>query len=352
MKEFNELDEMFREGLQNARISPPPGVWEAVSSSTAAGTSGAGSSLLIAGKWIAATLAVGAIGVTAWYMSTGDAPISEKPLVKSPVQTENSVQSSGESGNSVNSEEQTGQSGTIGKTDDNQINTGSGNIAEDGTPQANLNEHQEQPTTEILKPITTGDKPVITTRQKDPGTTGSNAVAINCNSGLSIQAEKVSNTAYSFVAIKPQGLVTWYFNDGVVGSGYQTSHNFPEIPGIYQVKVVTSSIAGSCRDSAVYRVVVAGPKPDLKNFFSPNGDGFNDAYYVEISHTLKFEMVITDAQNRVVFSTTDPNAKWDGTCRSVLCPEGNYQVTLSYMYPGETKVNVLREVLRLTRDNN
>ena len=166
-----------------------------------------------------------------------------------------------------------------------------------------------------------------------------------------LKAEKISNTAYSFTAINPTGLPAWYFEDGTVQYGMQMAHNFKDVPAVHQVKVYTSRLDNGCNDSAFLKIVVSGPKPRLTNAFTPNGDGYNDEYYVDIKNADFYELTIMDLQNRIVFSTQNPDLHWDGSCKNIQCLDGKYQVLFSYKYPGEAQPTVLREILILTRNN-
>lgn len=63
----------------------------------------------------------------------------------------------------------------------------------------------------------------------------------------------------------------------------------------------------------------------LPTAFSPNGDNINDLFFIESTGLLDFSLTIVDAKGDKVFSTTDPNFKWDGTnLAGEELPEGDY----------------------------
>lgn len=63
----------------------------------------------------------------------------------------------------------------------------------------------------------------------------------------------------------------------------------------------------------------------LPTAFSPNGDNINDLFFIESTGLIDFSLTIVDAKGDKVFSTTDPNFKWDGTnLAGEELPEGDY----------------------------
>lgn len=348
MEELNNLDEMFKNGLQNARIEPPAGVWEGIASSAKAGAAGSSTSAFVAGKWIAAMLAVASVGAGVYYFAT-----------REKVQNENSVTQSSNNGQIKNQENPItpDPAATVaeipkGQTKDAQQPANS--------IEGNNHRYDEQtgiflpPNEPFASPTTPSDNKTQTAAEyngKPRENSPANVAVLPCSHQLSIKAEKISNTAYAFDAINPVGPVKWIFeNIDADNWGYTRTYTFPDEPGLYQVKAYAFQESGPrCRDSAKYTIKVPGIKPTLTNVFTPNGDGINDQYYVNIQKTVVFELNIYDKQKNLVFSSNSPDVKWDGNCRSNSCPEGKYQVILSYKFAGDPQPTVLREVLTLTR---
>jgi gliding motility-associated-like protein len=64
---------------------------------------------------------------------------------------------------------------------------------------------------------------------------------------------------------------------------------------------------------------------DLPNIFTPNGDGANDFLEIKSSDLIEFSLVVIDGKNKIVFSSQDPDFKWDGTLMNGdEAPSGNY----------------------------
>jgi len=66
----------------------------------------------------------------------------------------------------------------------------------------------------------------------------------------------------------------------------------------------------------------------IPNFFSPNNDGDNDVFNIESQNLNDFTIVISDAKG-MVWTSSDPNFKWDGTyMNSDSAPAGTYSVVI------------------------
>ena len=94
--------------------------------------------------------------------------------------------------------------------------------------------------------------------------------------------------------------------DGPVASPQQTT--------LYCVEVADSN---NCIDSACITIEVVTPCSDLTvpTAFSPNGDGYNDKFYLQgwNSCIIEFSFMIFDRWGEKVFQANDGNQSWDGT---------------------------------------
>lgn len=88
---------------------------------------------------------------------------------------------------------------------------------------------------------------------------------------------------------------------------------------------------------------------ELFNVFTPNGDGANDVLYVDSKDVTDFSVVVIDAQNNIVFQSTDADFRWDGTgLNGEPVPAGKY---LYYVTARNSSGKVLSKhsVLQITR---
>lgn len=130
----------------------------------------------------------------------------------------------------------------------------------------------------------------------------------------------------------------------------------------FNVKVVNTYVLSSnghiktCKDSQ-YLLISAQPQNEfvgnfIPDVFTPNGDGLNEEFWVNMAQPAFFDLSIYDTQNRTVFRTSDFFAKWAGNCGSNPCFPGTYRVVIAYKYSGDTEWKYHRKPLILLYKNN
>lgn len=84
----------------------------------------------------------------------------------------------------------------------------------------------------------------------------------------------------------------------------------------------------------------------LPNTFTPNGDGSNDFFEMNIKGLNDFSIVVMNSQSKTVYSATDSNFKWDGRdIHGMPVPDGEYV----YFLTGKTADGTfVKEYSRLT----
>ena len=78
---------------------------------------------------------------------------------------------------------------------------------------------------------------------------------------------------------------------------------------------------------------------DFPNFFTPNGDGYNDTWNIKGSSALDMAIIkIFDRYGKLI-KQIDPNGNgWNGTFNNELLPSTDYWFTIEY-----TKDNITKE---------
>ncbi len=72
--------------------------------------------------------------------------------------------------------------------------------------------------------------------------------------------------------------------------------------------------------------------PEPPNVFTPNGDGINDCFKIEVENEKMFFLQIFSSEGKKVFETTDKNNCWNGTNMNTgePCKKGLYTYKLLY----------------------
>jgi gliding motility-associated-like protein len=118
----------------------------------------------------------------------------------------------------------------------------------------------------------------------------------------------------------------WDFGTGQTSSSSASSvtNTFSNVGTFY---IVLTASNGICSDTWTDSVVVI-PYPameiDVPNVFTPNGDGSNDIYFINVVNGTSFEAVILNRWGNVVYSIDTLNAGWDGNVNGKEANEGVY----------------------------
>ena len=118
----------------------------------------------------------------------------------------------------------------------------------------------------------------------------------------------------------------WNFNDGLMLAQQNPYHVFENM-GIYTVTLIVTA-ANGCTDTIVKNIdIIQGVISP--NVFSPNGDGYNDYFYVKASGMDVYDLKIFNRWGLLMFESNSPSARWDGKTQGGLdAPDGTYFYTL------------------------
>jgi gliding motility-associated-like protein len=106
---------------------------------------------------------------------------------------------------------------------------------------------------------------------------------------------------------------SWDFGDGNVYDTDQTitvTNNF-DTPGIYTVILTASN--GICTDTWDTIIEVLPPMiVTPPNVFTPNEDGANELYFVDVKYGEQFEAIILNRWGNLMATLSGVNTGWDG----------------------------------------
>jgi gliding motility-associated-like protein len=140
----------------------------------------------------------------------------------------------------------------------------------------------------------------------------------------------------------PAGAYSWMwdFGDGEFDNLPNPVHQYQN-EGTYTVTLIVVDSNGCSRSVTKLDYVVVGKDIQLivPNAFTPNGDGINDLFYVGHKLINTFQVNIFDRWGNLLFTSRDPDFRWDGTLNGSPLPEGNYTYSITATAIENTPVN-------------
>ncbi|TAE50753.1 MAG: PKD domain-containing protein [Bacteroidetes bacterium] len=104
---------------------------------------------------------------------------------------------------------------------------------------------------------------------------------------------------------------TWDFGDGSGSDTIAPVHEY-RLPGKYVVHVTLTTDEG-CEFTLLRLVEVKQPvRLHIPSAFTPNGDGYNDAFYIASQLLSTFEIHVYNRWGQEVFVSNVPDFRWDG----------------------------------------
>ncbi|PSR06011.1 MAG: hypothetical protein BRD49_02700 [Bacteroidetes bacterium SW_10_40_5] len=140
----------------------------------------------------------------------------------------------------------------------------------------------------------------------------------------------------------------WIFGDGSTSQQNNPVHYYTS-EGNYEAKLVVKSDQ-QCKDTTETKITIEPlPKPDIRNIFTPNGDGKNDVFKIKIKEPVYYHLVIKDEKGNEIFETNDHKEFWNGTNSRTGKKEaaGQYIYQLQYKYKGQKSPNTQQGNLNL-----
>lgn len=119
----------------------------------------------------------------------------------------------------------------------------------------------------------------------------------------------------------------WEYGEGIsvpINSNNSQSHTY-NIPGIYTVTLTASNDYCTDTDSILIVVLEAKtPQIIVPNVFTPNSDGKNDFFELNMEHVLSIQFIIFNRWGNQIYEINDIDGKWDGKVHDKEASDGVY----------------------------
>ena len=282
MIEKDNIQELLQEKLQSHEVTPPDAVWQNVSSSLSnvAATSGAaaGTSTLL--KIAAAVVGVSGLGIATYFMVQDDIPTEEKT---SSIQIEEEIES-----------QETKTSEPENKVIEIEENE---NLSVIETPDFNQPES-------FVEEIAVEEETIVLQENELELVDNSTEVISTNTEQAEVIEEGVENPSPST-----------QIEESVSVSSESSDEEAQEMPNVEdQEETFTEAVE----------------EVTLPNIFTPNNDGANDFFEINIGEKQDFQIVVIIHLNKVVFQSNSVDFRWDGMLPSgEPVPSGNYVYFIS-----------------------
>ena len=279
MIEKDNIQELLREKLQSHEVTPSDAVWQNVSSSlsnvTATSSAAAGSSTLL--KIAAAVVGVSGLGIATYFMVQDDISTKEK-ISSIQLDEENDLQETKtlEPENKVIEIEEKENHSVIRVPESNQPE----NIVEEIAVEEETIVLQENE----LEPVEIPAEVIPTNTEQ-----------------VEVKEEVVERPSPTIQTEEPVSVPS--------ESSEEEIQESPEVEN--QEETYTE----------------AEEEVTLPNIFTPNNDGANDFFEINISEKQDFQIVVINHMNKVVFQSSSVDFRWDG-----MLPSGEPAPTGNYVY--------------------
>lgn len=144
----------------------------------------------------------------------------------------------------------------------------------------------------------------------------------------------------------------WTFGDGSDSNLENPTHEFPKVPGSYQVTLTVTSSNG-CTDDMTRIITVREDKLIyVPNTFTPDGDEFNNVFAPVITagyDTQNYSFTIFNRWGETVFESHDVSKGWDGTYLGKLVQAGIYTWTIRIKSLNDDSYEVFNGYLNMLR---
>ena len=189
--------------------------------------------------------------------------------------------------------------------------------------------------TDNFEHVVVSDKPMFIALKNEFGEI--NEIISSINPKYQIINQKINHNTYTF-SINKQGInANWYLDGSLVSENNNVCKIEELSVGKHEIKTIPVNAKCLSENSTILDIKSTG-SIKFFNVFTPNGDGTNDEYPVEISNYENYQILIFDQMNnKIIFTSNDPKNRWNGSINNIgeNCPPGEYLAKIKYTLKGE-----------------
>ena len=352
-EELNHIDQIFSKTLDNARIEPPAGVWESVSSGMSSATAAKTSFAWFKSIWLWTGVSVLSIA-TGTYLYLPSKPTAtlasedkgEKQGLKQSENQQPEFYNQSPENRQVVPEKNsnTGNLNSAGEMSSLPFESEAADYIEPKIQHTGLSDEKS----EILFANKLNE-----TKSGVSGQDSRQQSAVQCVHSLNITAEALGQSKWKFTSNGRSESCYWNINNSeTIRGGAQLEYSFEGKDGIHFVSLKAKNLQG-CDDTARAVVVVQSESPEtmlfIPDYLTPNADGINDDLKVSIGPVGGYNLLVFDKFNRQVFMSSSPETGWNGKAGFIDCEPGVYTVVLSYKSVGSANWKTVRKSVLLKR---
>ncbi len=128
----------------------------------------------------------------------------------------------------------------------------------------------------------------------------------------------------------------WEFGDGLTSTDSSPTHTYPN-QGNYEIKLTASNLNCSATKTRNVNVRFSGGSFTLPNIITPNGDAFNDKFFVPSDCLERATVSIFNRWGVLIKKWEGLDGFWDGKIKGNTANDGVYYYLMEGAYPnGET----------------
>jgi hypothetical protein len=365
MDKFNDIENLFKEALQNHESPVNPDLWANISSSLGTGASAtssvasaAATKASVVKSIIIGVSATAAVATSAYFIaaSFNDESSSKQPKEEiaqivlpeqnAPDDEEYIAETEKSEGNQTqkNQENEIPSAGAqpIQKSAAESFGTSKRHKDFNYTPSESPDKKSELTPTVKDSPKQENEKPKTETPSTDkPAKPKSVDIYISNNNPSAFEEVTVKSSL-------PQAENVWSLPDGTIKNGTELTVSFEKF-GANKIQLISALDSGEeLTQTITIQVKSISSIEELPNIITPNNDGINDEYVVRTENIEEWTLIVLNSNGIEVFKSFDINETWKGTDQAGnRLAIGSYRVVIKAV-GSDGKIHKAYQIVKLT----